>query len=148
MLAMKPYLWQFLLVSFTGWINRSQQDAIEYLKEENRVLREQPGDRRICSTDQQRRRLAAKAKVLGRKALTEFADLVIPDTLLRWYRKLVAEKYDGSRHRGPGRPRVRETIRELVLRLSRTALASIPLPAEMIAKNVAFFRFRAWRVSY
>jgi hypothetical protein len=116
---MKPYLWQFLLVSVAGWINRSQQDAIEYLKEENRVLREQLGDRRICFTDQQRRRLAAKAKVLGRKALMEIADLVTPDTLLRWYRKLIAEKYDGRRHRGPGRPRVRETIRELVLRMAK-----------------------------
>ena len=106
-------------MSVAGWVNRSQQDAIEYLKEENRVLREQLGDRRICFADPQRRRVAAKAKLLGRKALTEIADLVKPDTLLRGYRKRIAEKYDGSRHRGLGRPRVRETIRERVLRMAK-----------------------------
>ncbi len=119
MLAMKPYLWQFLLASVAGWINRSQQDAIEYLKEENRVLREQLGGRRLRFTLEQRRRLAAKAKLLDRNAMTEIADLVTPDTLLRWYRKLIAKKYDGSQHRGPGRPRVLETIRELVLRMAK-----------------------------
>jgi hypothetical protein len=119
MLAMKPYLWQFLLASVAGWINRSQQDAIEYLKEENRVLREQLGGRRLRFTHEQPRRLAAKAKLLDRKALTEIADLVTPDTLLRWYRKLIAKKYDGSQHRGPGRPGVLETIRELVLRMAK-----------------------------
>jgi hypothetical protein len=103
---MKPYLLQFLLLTVAGWINRSQQDAIDYLKEENRVLREQLGSHRIFLTNEQRRRLAAKAKVLGRKRLKEIAGLVTPDTLLRWYGKLIAKKYDGSSHRGPGRPRV------------------------------------------
>jgi hypothetical protein len=80
---MKSYLLQFLLLTVAGWINRSQQDAIDYLKEENRVLREQLGNRRIGLTNEQRRRLAAKAKVLGRKDLKEIAGLVTPDTLLR-----------------------------------------------------------------
>ena len=64
-------------MAFAGWVNRLQQDAIEYLKEENRVLREQLGGR--CRfTDAQRRRLAATARTLGRDGLKEIADLVTP----------------------------------------------------------------------
>ena len=63
---MQPYLWQFFVMAFAGWVNRFQQDAIEYLKVENRVLREQLGGRRLRFTDGQRRRLAAKARTLGR----------------------------------------------------------------------------------
>ncbi len=62
MRSMQSHLWQFLALTFAGWVNRSQQDVIEYLKEENRVLREQLGARRLRFTDDQRRRLAAKAK--------------------------------------------------------------------------------------
>ena len=116
---MQPHLWQFLALTFAGWVNRSQQDVIEYLKEENRVLREQLGARRLRFTDDQRRRLAAKAKAMCRDNLKEIADLVTPDTLLRWYRELIAAKYDGSQRRGPGRPRVMETIRELVLTMAK-----------------------------
>ena len=116
MRPMQPHLWQFLALTFAGWVNRSQQDVIEYLKEENRVLREQLGARRLRFTDDQR--LAAKAKALCRDNLEEIADLVTPDTLLRWYRKLIAAKYDGTKRRGPG-PRVMETIRELVLTMAK-----------------------------
>ena len=54
-----------------------------------------------------------------RERLKEIAELVTPDTLLRWYRKLIAAKYDGSQRRGPERPRVMETIRELVLTMAK-----------------------------
>ena len=73
-------------------------------------------DAELRFTDAQRRRLAAKARTLGRDGLKEIADLVTPDTLLRWYKELIARKYDGSQRRGPGRPRVLETIRELVVK--------------------------------
>ncbi len=116
---MQPYLLQFLLITIAGWLNRKQQDAIEYLKEENRVLREQLGGRRIRFSNDQRRRLAAKAKALGREGLKAVAGLVTPDTLLRWYKNLIAQKYDGSQHRNPGRTRTPETIRELVVRIAR-----------------------------
>ncbi len=119
MRPMQPHLWQFLALTFAGWVNRSEQDVIEYLKEENRVLREQLGARRLRFTDDQRRRLAAKARAMCRENLKELADLVTPDTLLRWYRELIAAKYDGSQRRGPGRPRVMETIRELVLTMAK-----------------------------
>ncbi len=94
---------QFLMLIFAGWVNRSQQDVIEYLQEENRVLREQLGGRRSRFTDGQRRRLAAKAKAIGRKGLFEISNLVTPDTLLRWYRRLIAKKYDRSKCRTAGR---------------------------------------------
>ena len=81
---------QFLISILAGWVNRGQQDIIEYLQEENRVLREQLGAKRLRFTDVQRRRLAAKAKKIGRNGLFEISTLVTPDTLLRWYRRLVA----------------------------------------------------------
>src|SRR3954449_12042759 len=95
---------RFLLIAVAGWMNQHQQQMIEYLREENRVLREQLGGRRLRLTDNQRRRLAARAKGLGRKLLAEVATIVTPETLLAWHRQLIAQKYDGSRQRGPGRP--------------------------------------------
>ena len=58
---------QFLMLIFAGWVNRSQQDVIEYLQAENRVLRQHLGGKRLLFTDSQRRRLAAKAKAIGQK---------------------------------------------------------------------------------
>ncbi len=77
--------WMFVLVALSGWVNRRQQTVIDYLKEENRVLREQLGEKRLRFTDDQRRRLAAKAKLLGRRVLRDIGTLVTPDTLLRWH---------------------------------------------------------------
>ena len=82
-------------------MNHRQLQVIEYLREENRVLREQRGDRRVRLNDNQRRRLAVKAKALGRKALAEVASIVTPETLLAWHRKLIAQKYDGTVNRSP-----------------------------------------------
>ena len=65
--------WQLLLLILAGWINRDQQDAIEYLLTENQVLREKLGKGRILLNDDQRRRLAVKGKVLGRKSLGKLA---------------------------------------------------------------------------
>lgn len=75
-----------LLLIFAGWVSRHQLDVIEYLLEENRVLKERLGGRRLCFTDAERRRLARKAKALGRKVLSELETVVTPDTLLRWFR--------------------------------------------------------------
>ena len=95
----------FLVVSMAGWINERQQQVIEYLVEENRVLREQIGSRRMRFTDDQRRRLAARAKKLGRKVLAQVVTIVTPETLLAWHRRLIAKKYDGSTYRSSGRPK-------------------------------------------
>ena len=110
---------QFLLFSVSGWMNQHQQRAIEYLLEENRVLREHLGARRIRFTDDHRRRLAVKAKVLGRKLLAEIATIVTPDTLLAWHRKLIARKYDGSANRKPGRPLTAAELEALVVRMAQ-----------------------------
>ncbi len=107
-----------MLVAVASWVNRGQLAIIDYLKEENRVLRELHGKRRLRFTDHQRRRLAVKGKALGRRLLRNIGTLVIPDTILRWHRELIARKYDGSAKRGPGRPRVMEEIRALVVRMA------------------------------
>jgi hypothetical protein len=107
----------FLVVSLSGWMNQHQQHVIHYLMEENRVLREQIGDRRIRFSDDQRR-LAARAKAIGRKLLQELDTLVTPETLMAWHRKLIAEKYDGSANRRPGRPPTRDEIAALVTRMA------------------------------
>jgi putative transposase len=85
---------QLLLMIFAGWVNRRQLDVIEYLQEENRVLKEHLGGRRIRLTATERRRLARKAHALGRKVLNELRTLVTPGILLRRYREMVACKWD------------------------------------------------------
>jgi len=92
--------------------------VIEYLLEENRVLREQLFGKRLRFTDAQRQRLAVKGRALGRKRLKEFDTIVTLDTIVRWYRQSVAEKYDGSKRRGPGRPRIAGVIARLILRMA------------------------------
>ena len=96
----------FLVIALAGWLSRHQQSVIDYLVEENRVLKEQLEGQRLRLTDEQRIRLAVKAKVLGRRALDELETLVTPDTLLTWHRKLIAKKWTYAR-KNPGRPRVK-----------------------------------------
>jgi transposase InsO family protein len=108
----------FCLLLFAGWVNRHQQAVIEYLLEENRVLRAANGSRRLRLTDDQRRRLAVKGHILGRRHIAAVANIVTPDTILRWYRTLVAQKYDGSKRRRPGRPTTKPDIAALVVRMA------------------------------
>jgi hypothetical protein len=110
--------WHFILAVLAGWVHREQLKAIEYLQAENRALREQLGNKRLRFTDEQRRRLAVKGHALGRKVLRELDPIVTPDTILRWYRELVAKKYDGSQQRKPGRPRTPDELRNLVTRMA------------------------------
>ncbi len=114
--ALQP--WQILVAAFAGWISRHQDVVIEYLREENRVLKQQLGRRRLRLTDDQRRRLAVRGKAIGRRALADVASLVTPDTILRWHRQLIAQKWTHKR-RSPGRPRVMEVIADLVVRMAR-----------------------------
>jgi putative transposase len=67
-LALDPF--RLLLISLAGYLNQQQQDVIDYLQEENRVLRQQVGNKRLRLNDDQRRRLAISAKKLGRRALS------------------------------------------------------------------------------
>ena len=110
--------WTMITVAIAGWMNREQQQMIEYLREENRILREKLGPKRILLNDSQKRRLAAVGIKLGRGLLRRCGTLFSPDTILRWHRQLIARKYDGSgqRKRGP-KPTKQRLIRDLVLRM-------------------------------
>ena len=110
---------QLLLATFAGWVGRQQTAVITYLVEENRILKEQleSSGKRLRFTDDQRRRLAAKGKPLGRKVLDTIATIVTPDTILAWYRRLIAAKWTYPRKR-VGRPGVMKEIRELVVRMA------------------------------
>ena len=114
---MPPAL-QFLVLTFAGWVNRHQDDLIAYLREENRVLREHLGPRPLRLTDAQRRRLAVRGQKLGRRVLMQVAGIVTPDTILRWYRRLIAQTYDGSARRGRGRPMTRRDVAARVVRMA------------------------------
>jgi putative transposase len=112
------YPLQVLLVTLAGWVNHRQQHVIEYLVEENRVLKEQLTGRRLRLTDDQRRRLAAKGRRLGRRVLHQVATIVTPDTILRWHRQLIARKWTFTPKR-PGRPGIMQEISALILRMAR-----------------------------
>ena len=114
-----PIALQFFMFTFAGWVNRQQQEVVDYLQEENRILREKLGDGRLRFTTAERRRLAVKGKALGRKLLRQFACIATPDTILRWYRELVAKKYESSKKRKPGRPRKRPELVALVLKMAK-----------------------------
>ncbi len=96
---------------------RHQAQVIEYLVEENRVLKEQLGKRRLRLTDDQRHRLAAKGKILGRRLLAKVATIVTPDTIMRWHRKLIAAKWTYPSNR-IGRPGIMKAIRKLIIRFA------------------------------
>ncbi len=113
--------WHLLVVAVAGMMNREMAAVLEYMRVENEVLKEQlkrKGER-LRFTDDQRRRLAVKAKALGRKAVRALDTVVTPDTLFRWHRELVAAKYDGSARRTPGRPTVIAEIEELIVRMAQ-----------------------------
>jgi len=107
-----------LLMTLSGLVNRHQADVISYLVEENRVLKEQMKGRRLRLTDDQRRRLAVKAKLLGRRALNQVATIVTPDTLMRWHRRLIALKWTYGARERVGRPGLMKRIKELIVRMA------------------------------
>jgi len=108
---------QLLLMMFSGWVNRRQQKVIEYILEENRVLKELHKGKRVRLNDDQRCRLAVKGRILGRKLLFKFVNIVTPDTILAWHRKLIALKWTYPR-KGLGRPPVMKKITDLVVRMA------------------------------
>ena len=111
---------QLFLLCLVGWVNRRQGQAIEYLLAENRLYKQALGGKPLRLTDAQRRLLARKGRPLGKQLLAEVATVVTPETILRWYRELVARKYDGRRRGqpGPGRPRTRAQLAELIVRVA------------------------------
>src|ERR1700693_4261906 len=116
---MKNRKWLRLLAYVTGGVNQELLLQIEYLTAENRILRTKlPARLRLSDTE--RATLAEIGKRLGRKALKEIASIAKPDTILAWYRKLIARKFDGSKKRDyPGRPRISRESEALVVRMAR-----------------------------
>jgi putative transposase len=115
---MKPTALHFLILTIGGWLQRRREEYIAYLLAENAVYKEHFAKRGLRLTDAQRRRLAVTGKAVGRAGLARIATIGTPDTILRWYRQLVAKKYDGSHKRGPGRPRTRVDIAALIVRMA------------------------------
>ena len=108
-----------LLAYVTGSVNQELLLRNEYLAAENRILRSKLAAR-IRLTNPERATLAEIGKRLGRKALSEVACVAKPDTILGWYRKLVAQKFDGSKNRQyPGRPAVSKEVEALIVRMAR-----------------------------
>ena len=116
---MRNKKWVRLLAYVTGSVNQELLLQNEYLAAENRILRAKlPSTLRL--SDPERATLAEIGKRLGRKALREVACVANPDTILAWYRRLVAKKFDGSKHRQyPGRPRVAADVEALVVRMAQ-----------------------------
>jgi len=111
--------WARLLAFVTGLVNQELLLRNEYLAAENRILRARLPSR-LRLSDAERCTMAEIGKRLGRKALQDIARVAKPDTILAWYRRLVAQKFDGARRRAyPGRPRVSPEIEALVVRFAR-----------------------------
>lgn len=115
-LVIDPAALQMVLSVVTGWLDRREREAVAYLIEENRLLRRQLGRRRLRLTDDDRRRLAARAYRLDRAALREIATIATPDTLLRWHRQLIAREWTYAKR--SGRRGVLLEIRQLVVRMA------------------------------
>ena len=119
---MKQRLWLSLITCLAYCIDKELYKAIDYLREQVRVLVEQQEkeNKRILLTNRQRMRVAAKAKQLSRKMLEQCTELFTPDTIMRWYRRLIAEKYDGSQNRTyAGRPQIPQEVVDLVIRFKQ-----------------------------
>src|SRR5260370_4902611 len=114
-----PPLLSFLLMIAAGWVHRHHLIVIEFLQAENRLLKDRLRGRRIRFTDAERALLARKAKAVGRKALLELDTIVSPDTLLRWHRRLVAQKWNFADRRDVGRPAIMRYISELIVRMAQ-----------------------------
>jgi hypothetical protein len=116
---MKVNPWARLLTYVTGLINQELLLKNEYLVAENRILRAHlPARLRLSNSE--RSTLAEVGKRLGRKALAQVACVAKPDTILAWYRKLIAKKFDGSKHRRYlGRPPIEPKLEELIVQMAR-----------------------------
>src|ERR1700682_1024570 len=116
---MRSNKWGRLLAYVSGSVNQELLLRNEYLVAENHILREKLPSR-LRLSNPERATLAEIGKRLGRKALREVACVAKPDTILAWYRRLVAQKFEGSKQRQyPGRPRISSEVEALVVRMAR-----------------------------
>jgi putative transposase len=111
--------WARVLAFVTGTVDQELLARIEYLAAENRILKAQLNGR-LRLSDAERATLAEIGHRLGRRVLADVATVARPDTILAWYRKLVARKFDGSKaRRSPGRPRIRREVEQLIVRTAK-----------------------------
>ena len=111
--------WARLLAYVTGLVNQRLHLQCEYLTAEYRILRSHVSGR-LRLSNHERSTLAEIGKRLGRKSLAEVACVAKPETILAWYRRLIARKFDGSKHRScPGRPRIGPELEALILRMAQ-----------------------------
>jgi hypothetical protein len=107
--------WACILAYVTGMVDQELLARNEYLAAENRILKAQLKGR-LRLSDAERATLGEIGHRLGRRILSEVANVARPDTILAWYRKLVARKFDGSKaRRGPGRPRIKREVEQLIV---------------------------------
>jgi len=111
--------WARILSYVTGTVDQELLARNEYLAAENRILKAQLKGR-LRLSDAERATLGEIGHRLDRRILSELANVARPDTILAWYRKLVARKFDGSKaHRGPGRPRIKREVEQLIVRMAK-----------------------------
>jgi len=111
--------WARILAFVTGMVDKELLARSEYLVAENRILKAQLKGR-LKLSDAERATLAEIGHRLGRKVLAEVANVARPDTILAWYRKLIARKFDGSKaRRSPGRPRIEREVEQLIVRMAK-----------------------------
>ena len=110
--------WARILAFITGTVDQELLLRNEYLAAENRILRSQLKGR-LRLSDAERAKLGEIGHRLGRKTLDEVANAALPETILAWYRRLVARKFDGSKEgRSPGRPRIDREVEKLIVRMA------------------------------
>ena len=110
--------WKTLLAAISGEFDMELARQIDFLRAENKILKKQLKGRPRLN-DAERSKLAELGKPLGRKILKEISTIVTPDTILRWHRRLIAKKFDGSKARKQsGRPSTHDVIKGLVLRFA------------------------------
>ena len=110
--------WVRILAYVTGMVDQELLARNEYLATENRILKAH-SEGWLQLSDAERATLGEIGHRLGRKVLAEVANVARPDTILAWYRKLVAHKFDGSRaRRSRGRPRIKREVEQLILRMA------------------------------
>jgi hypothetical protein len=109
--------WARILAYVTGTVDQELLGRNEYLAAENRIMKAQLNGR-LKLSDAERGALGEIGRRLGRKVLADIATIARPDTILGWYRKLVARKFDGSARRGTGRPRIKREVEQLILRMA------------------------------
>lgn len=108
-----------LLAYVTGMVNQQLLLQNEYLAAENRIFRAHL-PKRLWLSDAERSTLAEIGKRLDRKALSQVACIAKPDTILAWYRRLITQKFDGSKYRSyPGRPPMKKDTVQLIVKMAR-----------------------------